>query len=94
MRKSIEQREREAIKLRKVFFPHECDICHAMISREKMWNVLVESVVVNEINNLFFCQDCIHSSDEVLELPEVFDRIVEFKHGNYHVIGKHSRMFQ
>ena len=75
MKKSKEQREHDAIKLKYVFFKTECTNCHSLVKNEKMWNVWVRSIIADRLDHLYFCQDCAHSADEVMQFPRVHGRI-------------------
>ncbi|MBQ9315173.1 MAG: hypothetical protein IJ220_09345 [Clostridia bacterium] len=78
MKKSKEQREHDAIKLKYVFFEKECANCKSLVKHEKMWNVWVHSIVVGRLEHLYFCQDCANSVDEVMHFPRVRGRIYLF----------------
>lgn len=78
MKKSKEQRIRDSVKLSYVLFATECSQCESLVKREKMFHVYVRGIRSGTIMHLHFCEDCVQSVDDVLQLPQVKGRFFLF----------------
>ena len=65
MKKTLEERRLNAIKLKFFFFSRECACCKCHVKLEKMWSVWRYGI--NKTwHQWFYCQDCMKSAEEVL----------------------------
>ena len=65
MKVDKEQKRLKAIKLKYVLFPTKCKCCGEEYKREKMWQ-LYRYGINKTWNKWHYCQNCIHSAEEVL----------------------------
>lgn len=70
MRKKAEvvewNRRLRAVKLRWVLFSKKCQCCGDFISREKIY-VVPQWDRKRTVENYYYCQECVHSKEEVLK---------------------------
>ena len=60
-----EQKRLKAIKLKYFFFGRECASCGEKFKREKMWRVYRYGIN-QTCHPWYYCQNCMHSAEEVL----------------------------
>lgn len=65
MKVNQELKRLKAIKLKKSIFERECSCCKGKFKKEKMWRVY-RYCKNKRYNPWFYCQNCMHSAEEVL----------------------------
>lgn len=87
MKINKEQKRKNAIKLKPVFFPTKCQCCGDEYYLEKMWTFWRYGVNMR-VFKWHFCQNCMHSVEDVLNEIDTDEVIFGLAWVDEHVINK------